>query len=76
VVTRALCANFQGCHQSLGEDVVAQHGGRNRRSEIWPVFTLDETASVATRVESVVLEVTKMQDLQDYRPFLYTLVSG
>ena len=36
VVTRALCVGFLGCHQSLGEPVVVQRGGRNRRSEIWP----------------------------------------
>ena len=39
VGTRALCVGFLGCHQSLGEAVVAQRGARDRRSEIWPVFT-------------------------------------
>ena len=32
VGTGALCVGFLGWHQSLGEDVVAQHGARDRRS--------------------------------------------
>ena len=45
VGTRALRVGFLGCHQSLGEAVVAQCGARDQRSEIWPVFTGQDATS-------------------------------